>query len=372
MLDDGQKTSIQAVVASFDFQGKVIRYHSFGNGHINDTFIIECENEKKEIIRYIMQRINTGIFKEPYHLMENIKNVTGFLKEKIIREGGNPDRETLNLILTKKGETYCKDESGGFWRAYLFIENAVCYETVKTPDDFYQSALAFGHFQRMLSDYPAQTLYETIKDFHNTPVRLQNLKKAVEEDVCKRASSVQKEISFACAREKDTGILTGMLQRGELPLRVTHNDTKLNNIMMDKNTGKGICIIDLDTVMPGLSAYDFGDSIRFGANTGEEDERDLKKISLSLELFDVYTKGFIEGCDGSLTEKELDMLPMGAKMMTYECGIRFLADYLQDDIYFKIDRDGQNLDRCRTQFALVADMEKKWDEMHKIVNRYRM
>ena len=242
---------------------------------------------------------------------------------------------------------------------------------VKDENDFYQSAVAFGHFQRLLADYPAETLHETIVNFHNTVDRLDKFKAAVEKDVCHRAAEVDKEIRFVLDRTDLAHVLCDMQEQGKLPLRVTHNDTKLNNIMIDDATGKAICVIDLDTVMPGLSVNDFGDSIRFGASTGAEDEKDLTKISCDLHLYEVYVKGFIEGCAGALTETELDMLPMGAILMTFECGMRFLTDYLEGDHYFKIHREGHNLDRCRTQFKLVKDMEEKLPQMKEIVNKYK-
>ena len=236
---------------------------------------------------------------------------------------------------------------------------------------FNQSAVAFGHFQRLLADYPAETLHETIKDFHNTPDRLEKFKKAVAEDICGRAASVQKEIDFILEREELTHALYDLQLDGRLPLRVTHNDTKLNNIMIDDETGKAICVIDLDTVMPGLTANDFGDSIRFGASTALEDEQDLSKVSCDLHLFDVYARGFIEGCGGALTDLEIDMLPMGAILMTFENGIRFLTDHLEGDHYFRIHREGHNLDRCRTQLTLVKDMQEKLPQMNAIIQKYK-
>lgn len=221
----------------------------------------------------------------------------------------------------------------------------------------------------MLADYPAGTLHETIKGFHDTRARFEVFKKAVEEDVMGRAASVQKEIQFVLDHKDVADYLCELLGKGEIPLRVTHNDTKLNNIMIDHKTGKGICVIDLDTVMPGLAVHDFGDSIRFGASTAAEDEKDLSKVSCSMELFELYAKGYIEGCGGKLTDKEIELLPMGAKTMTFECGMRFLTDYLQGDTYFKVHREGHNLDRCRTQFKLVEDMEQKWYTMNEIVKK---
>ena len=262
--------------------------------------------------------------------MENVLGVTSYLRKKIIENGGDPERETLNVIRTVANRPYFVDSQGDYWRAYKFIEGATSYDQVETPEDFYQSAVSFGNFQRLLADYPAETLHETIVGFHDTKARFATFKKAVEEDVCGRVASVQKEIDFVLAHEDVANVFGDMLANGELPLRVTHNDTKLNNIMIDDKTGKGICVIDLDTVMPGLAMNDFGDSIRFGASTAAEDEQDLSKVSCDMELFDVYAKGFIEGCGGKLTQKEIEMMPMGAKVMTFECGMRFLTDTFRE------------------------------------------
>ena len=362
---------IGEVAAQFQTEGGAVEHAPYGNGHINDTFLVVCETGEGRRKRYILQRMNRSIFKMPQQLMENVVNVTEYLRGMIARRGGDPDRETLNVVKTKDGSNYYLDGQGDYWRMFLFVEQTVCLEKVESAKDFYDSAVAFGNFQKMLSDYPAQTLHETIPNFHNTPSRFSDFRRAVREDKMGRAAQAKEEIEFALAREKDTRVLTDMLKAGELPLRVTHNDTKLNNILFDADTKKAICIIDLDTVMPGLSHYDFGDSIRFGASTGAEDEKDLDKIEMDLSLFEAFTKGYLEGCGGSLTEREIEMLPMGAKLMTYECGIRFLADFLEGDTYFKIHRDGHNLDRARTQFKLVKDMEDKWADMAAIVEKYK-
>ena len=362
---------IDEVAARFRTKGAAAEHAPYGNGHINDTFLVVCGTQEGERRRYILQKMNHSIFKMPQQLMENVVNVTEYLREMIARRGGDPDRETLNVVKTKDGSNYYLDDEGNYWRMFLFVEQTVCLEKVESAKDFYDSAVAFGNFQKMLSDYPAQTLYETIPNFHNTPSRFSDFQRAVQEDRMGRAAQAKEEIAFALAREADTRVLTDMLKAGELPLRVTHNDTKLNNILFDADTKKAICIIDLDTVMPGLSHYDFGDSIRFGASTGAEDEKDLDKIEMDLSLFEAFTKGYLEGCGGSLTEKEIEMLPMGAKLMTYECGIRFLADFLEGDTYFKIHRDGHNLDRARTQFKRVKDMEDKWADMAAIVEKYK-
>lgn len=359
-------SKIAQAIEAMDLQGTVKSYERYGNGHINDTFLVVCEKEGRQI-RYILQRMNHDIFKNPEALMENILAITKFLRENIIKNAGNPDRETMNVIMTKDGKPFFVDDIGSYWRTYLFVENTVCFDKVESPEDFYESAVSFGRFQKMLADFDASILTETIPDFHNTPVRFETFKKAVEKDICKRKASVEEEIQFVMDHEADMKVAMDMLKCGKLPLRVTHNDTKLNNILMDKESKKGICVIDLDTVMPGLAINDFGDSIRFGANTAAEDETDLSKVSLSLELFECYTRGYLDGCDGSLTKEEVEMLPMGAKLMTLECGMRFLTDYLQGDTYFKIHRENHNLDRARTQFALVSDMEKKWTRMKEIV-----
>ena len=253
---------------------------------------------------------------------------------------------------------------------YDFVEDTICLQQPETDEDFYQSAVGFGTFQQLLAEFPAEKLHETIPNFHNTPDRYRAFLETLERDPMRRAAQVKPEIEFALARQAEMAALQTALKSGELPLRVTHNDTKLNNIMIDDKTGKGICVIDLDTVMPGLAMNDFGDSIRFGASTAAEDETDLSKVSCSMDLFEIYVKGFLEGCDGKLTKKEVELLPMGAKVMTFECGMRFLTDYLDGDHYFKIHREKHNLDRCRTQFKLVADMEKKWDIMQEIVAKY--
>ncbi len=362
--------AIEEAVQQFALEGTVETYEPYGSGHINDTYRVTCRLEDGSTKYYILQRMNKEIFTKPVELMENVVNVTSYLRKIIIEKGGNPERETLNIILTKDGKNFYVDSIGEYWRVYVFIEDAFSYDAVEKPEDFYASALAFGDFQSLLADYPAETLHETIEGFHDTKKRFARFKEVLAADVMGRAASVQEEIQFVLDHEETANILGDLQAAGELPLRVTHNDTKLNNIMIDKATGKGLCVIDLDTVMPGLAINDFGDSIRFGASTAAEDEIDLDKVTCSMDLFDIYTKGFIEGCKGSLTAKEIEMLPMGAKVMTYECGMRFLTDYLEGDVYFKIHRENHNLDRARTQFKLVADMEAKWETMKEIVAKY--
>ena len=360
---------VHEAIDGFKLPGELKECIRYGSGHINDTYRLTYETPKGTK-RYILQRMSKSIFKKPVELMENVSGVTAWLRKKIIENGGDPERETLTLVKSNDGLPYFVDSTGEYWRVYLFIEGATCYDAVKDDNDFYQSAVAFGHFQRLLADYPAETLHETIKDFHNTPDRLRKFKEALKADVLHRAADISDDIAFVLDHEADCSYMTDLLAAGKLPLRVTHNDTKLNNILLDADTNDALCIIDLDTVMPGLAANDYGDSIRFGANHSAEDEPDLSKVNFSLELFEAYTKGFLEVAGNALTPLEIETLPWGAKLMTLECGMRFLTDYLEGDHYFAIHRPGQNLDRARTQFKLVRDMEACWSEMNNIVSKY--
>lgn len=358
------------VIPAFQLEGELKELMPYGSGHINDTYLLRFSIGVMGSIRVILQKMNSQIFKKPEELMASIQKVTSYLADQITDEGGDPERETLTLIPARDGRSFYMDGDGEYWRSYKFITGASSYDRVVKPEHFYESGLAFGIFQRHLAEFPVSELHETIAGFHDTAARYQAFKSAVEEDRAGRAKSVQAEIDFVDARRGDAFFFGELLADKKLPLRVTHNDTKLNNIMIDDKTGKGICVIDLDTVMPGLAAFDFGDSIRFGANTAAEDETDLSKVSCDMELFELYTRGFIEGCGGRLTPLELELLPMGAKVMTYECGMRFLTDYLQGDSYFKIHRENHNLDRCRCQFRLVQDMEEKFPAMEAVIKKY--
>lgn len=362
-------TSFVDVIRNFAFEGSFVEAVPYGSGHINDTYAAYFKRPNGKMHRYILQKINHKIFKDPPSLMKNIESITEHLRKKITASGGDPERETLNIIPTTSGRSFYVSETGEYWRGYVFIENAKTYDIVENPTHFYNGGKAFGRFQRLLSDFPVDQLSETIPNFHNTEKRFEALLEAIYKDPANRAVNVKDEIKFAIAREKDASELVNRLNSGMLPLRVTHNDTKFNNVMIDDKTGEGICVIDLDTVMPGLSLYDFGDSIRTGTNTGAEDERDLSRINMDLNLFESFTKGFLESTAGSLTPTELEYLPFAAKIMTFECGIRFLTDYLNGDTYFKVHREGHNLDRTRTQFKLVKDMEEKFERMYRIVKK---
>lgn len=303
--------------------------------------------------------------------MENIEAVTTHLRRKIIAVGGDPERETLNLIPTVEGRSFYRTRDGNYWRAYIFIEGAQTYEVVESLDHVYNAAKAFGNFQKLLSDFPAGQLHETIPNFHHTGKRFEAFVEAVERDVKNRAQSVREEIEFVERRAEDTSVLVDLFGQGKLPERVTHNDTKFNNVLIDNETGEGICVIDLDTVMSGLSLYDFGDSVRTGAALAAEDEQELSKAGIGLETFDRLTRGYLDAARDFLTPTELDYLVFSAKLMTFECGIRFLTDHLDGDVYFKIHRENHNLDRCRTQFKMVRDMEDKFNQMVRIVEKYR-
>ena len=353
------------VASHFQLKQGPMSIAPYGNGHINDTFCVSVEAEQP--VRYILQRVNRYVFPNPENVIENIANVTAYLRGIIEHTGGNPLRETLTLVKTIEGKDYFIDEDNGLWRVYLFIEDTISRDLPDTPELFALSGAAFGRFMRQLEGYDASGLHEAIKDFHNTPARYGQLMDAVCRNEAGRLGEVGPELAFCMGYGEEVHTLLRALAAGEIPLRVTHNDTKLNNVLLNAKTGEGVCVIDLDTVMPGLAAYDFGDSIRFGANTAAEDERDLSKVTLSLKMYEAFTRGYLSEAGSVMGQRERELLPMGAKLMTLECGMRFLADHLNGDKYFKVHREGHNLDRARTQFKLVRCMEENWDAMMEIV-----
>lgn len=367
-LLENELGNVKELLNAFAFDGKFAKLLQLYDGHINNTYKFEFCGADGTINEYLVQEINTYVFKDYEGLMKNVMGVTDFMKKKIIANGGDPKRECLTVIGAVDGKPYYIDENGRCWRCYNFVGNAHSYQSVECTQVFGNAAKAFGKFQNMLSDYPIASLYETIPNFHNTVSRFADFKKAVSDNLSGRAESVKDEIEFVFDREKDCSVLVDLLNAGKLPLRVTHNDTKLNNVMFDNETDEGICVVDLDTVMPGLSLYDFGDSIRFGANTAAEDEKDVSKVSLSLEYFKVYTLGYLSTAGESLTPEEINQLAFSSKLMTLECGMRFLGDYINGDVYFKTEYSEHNLVRARTQFALVADMENKAEQMELIVD----
>ena len=346
----------------FDAYGMRVEAESYGNGHINDTYLVGFPGQ------YIIQRINKNIFHHPEEVMENIVGVTRFLRKKIIEEGGDPDRETINIIETRDGKSFYVSEDGEYYRVYKYVGGASSHDEVTDPMQLYHAAKAFGRFQNMLADYPAEKLHEVIVKFHDTKDRYRQFREAVLADRAGRASGVQDEIKFVLDREKDAGVIVDALAEGRIPLRVTHNDTKLNNVLLDDKTGEGVCVIDLDTVMPGSLLYDYGDALRFGGSSGAEDEPDVSKIYFDTEKFEAFTRGFMEELS-SMTDEEKKLLPFSVKLMTLECGLRFLADYLNGDTYFKTKYPEHNLVRCHTQFKLVADIEDKMDMLNETVRR---
>jgi len=343
---------------AFQVDGNPVAFEELSQGHINHTIKITTDTGAE----YVLQKINKYVFRNPIRLMANVSAVTEYLSSRV-----EDSRLALHIVPTHDGLYYYRDSEGEFWRMYDFV-GGFCLDAPESEEDFYQSALAFGRFQHMLSDFPAHTLYETIPEFHNTIDRFHQLRASIQVDPCGRVANVAEEIDFLLQREELGAVLQKMRESGELPLRVTHNDTKLNNVLLDRKTRKSLCVLDLDTVMPGLSVHDFGDSIRFGAATAAEDEPDASKMHMDLHLFEVYTKGYLEAAP-SMTDKEVEMLPMGALTMTLELATRFLKDYIDGDLYFKTAYPEHNLVRARTQIALVADMQAKWEEMNRIVTR---
>ena len=353
-----RRIAMQQVISQFQLEGAPVRCDRYGNGHINETYLLETDAPHA----YILQKVNRHVFPDVAGLMRNIIAVTSFLRQQ------TPDpRRVLTLVPTKENEMYHVDTEGETWRVYEFVTDSLCLDRPENEYDLQQSGFAFGTFQNQLAAFPAQTLVEIVPHFHDTPARYSQLREAIRLDKAGRVKEAGAEIDQYLACEKYAGFLMDLLGKGELPLRVTHNDTKLNNVLLDASTRTPLCVIDLDTVMPGLAANDFGDSIRFGAATAREDEQDLSKVSMSLQLFEAYARGFLSACGERLTPLEKETLPMGALLMTLECGSRFLADYLNGDVYFHNARPGQNLQRARTHIRMVHDMEGKLNRMHKVI-----
>ncbi len=364
------KLNMPAVVSHFNIPAKYIEHQPIRSGLINQTYLVTLQKDNGEKVKYIFQKINTNVFREPYHVMENIIHVTEHIKQHMLEQDGSYTRRVLSFAVSKDGKPYFENDTFGFWRAYEYIDNSTAYNIAPSGDHFFEAGYTFGDFQRYLMDYDATTLYETIPNFHHTPLRVKALHKAIEADVMGRLKDVRPEVEFLLAREEEAGLIVNALESGEIPYRVTHNDTKINNVLFDNTTDKAICVIDLDTVMPGSSLYDFGDAIRSGACAAAEDEPDLSKVEMSLEKYRLFTKGFIKGTHSLLCHKEIELMPIGAKLMTYEVAVRFLTDYLDGDKYFHTDYNGQNLLRTRTQIKLVSDMESKMEAMQQLALVY--
>ncbi len=361
------KHDLKTVSSNFKIYGDFISAAPYGSGHINDTYAVVM-NQGGTPVRYIFQRINHNIFKNPPALMENIQRVTEHISAKI-GYCVDASRKTLTLIPTNDNNPFFQDTEWNYWRCYIFIEKAKTYDVIQTPEQAFQAAKAFGEFQRNLVDIKGKRLNETIPNFHNTVWRFENLEKAISADSANRATTVKKEIKFALNRKEIAGKLINLNKDGKIPERITHNDTKLNNVMIDDATSQGICVIDLDTVMPGLALYDFGDLVRTSTSPATEDEKDLSKVFLQLHMFEALVKGYLASSKDFLIKDEIANLAFSGKLITYEIGLRFLTDYLSGDIYFKIKRPEHNIDRCRTQFKLVESMETLEKEMNSIVEK---
>lgn len=354
---------MKTVVKNFKIEGVVEDVVRYGEGHINETYLVTIKDSN---IQYILQKINNRIFPDINGLMNNIELVTTHLKNKIIANGGDYLRETLNIIKTNDDKSYYHDETG-YYRLYLFVSDSLTLQNADTKELFKESAIGFGKFVNLLADFDATKLVEVIPNFHNTLKRFEHFMETLSKDPLNRAKDCKEEIEFVLKRKEDVSIIVNLIKENKIPLKVTHNDTKLNNVLLDNNTKKALCVIDLDTIMPGSSLYDFGDSIRFGCNSASEDEKDLSKVTFLVDYFKAYVEGYLGEVKNSLNEYEIKYLPLGAKMMTLECGIRFLDDYLDGDHYFRTHRENHNLDRCRTQFKLVSEIEKNMDLLNKIV-----
>ncbi len=343
----------ESVIRHFPIRGEAVGWTPLKGGHINRSWLVETDCGE----RYVLQWVNRFVFPNIDAIMENLRRLREFLKER------GDTLPMISFIDADGGKSWFEDEEGGAWRVYRYVENSIALLLPRNSGDFYQCALAYGRFLDALRDFDAARLSETIPRFHDTPDRYRQLRRAMTENRKGRRSDVSEELAFAFSREERACRLQGCRERGEVPLRVTHNDTKCSNVLLDAESGAAVCVIDLDTVMPGLSAYDFGDAIRAGASTGAEDEAGN---GLNLAYYEAYTRGFLTACP-HLTPRERELLPLGAYTMTVELGVRFLTDYLRGDVYFNVSYPQQNLDRARATFSLAADMEAKWDEMNRIV-----
>ena len=369
-MADNRQRSLLDIVGRFRTGGKVVSVDPLGSGHIHDTFVSQVQGGAGSK-RFVHQRINDRVFASPATLMQNVERVTSHLRSKILAEGGDPQRETLTVVPTVEGENLLETGAGEFWRTYEFIEGARTFDTIEQPRQAEQMGRAWAVFQRRIADLPGPELHETIPRFGDTRRRFEEFSRAVDADRVGRAVSVKKEIAFVERHEELSRLLTDLLADNRIPERVAHYDTKPNNVMIDDDTGEGICVIDLDTVMQGTVLYDFGDFVRVGATRADEDEPDPSRVQLDLGLFEGIVAGYLGTAREFLTPSEIEHLVGSAAAVTYTIGLRFLTDHLEGDRYFKIHREHHNIDRCRTQFALVADILQKVDAMLATIDRYR-
>ena len=363
------KFDLKNISSRFCVYGDYVSGQPYGTGHINDTFAVTYNQAGLEV-RYILQRINHFVFKDPVLLMGNVARVVDHIRQKLVSEGTQDvSRHVLTLIDTTDGAKFYQDSEGNVWRMYFFVEGARTYDVLESLEQARLASQAFGQFQCQLADMPSPPLGETIPDFHNGPKRYQAFLEALKTDSCNRAASAKAEIDFLTANAGIFDVFPALVESGQIPVRITHNDTKINNIMIDDQTGEAVCVIDLDTVMPGLALYDFGDIVRTTVSTGAEDEVDLSKVYAQPDRFEAIVKGYLAGAGRFLNQTEVDHLLHGGKMITQMIGTRFLTDYLCGDQYFKVHRDGHNLDRCRTQFKLVQSLIDQEDVMTHLVEK---
>lgn len=362
------KKDLQEVFANYGFDASsYVNIKQIKIGHINSTYTLYFD-QGSSVKRYLLQEINTHVFKNPIQLMENIEKITTFLSEKVRLSGAkNYENLSLRVIHTLDHHSYMISSKNHFFRVYNFIENAKTYQKTNDLKLFYNAGKTIGTFQNMLSDFDASQLHETIPNFHNTPYRFQTFLKVLKENPCDRAKDCEEEIQFVLHLKDFTPVITSLIEQKLIPIKVTHNDTKLNNIMFDCETKEGLCLVDLDTVMPGTILYDFGDAIRSGCNRADEDEKNLEKVRFSVDLFKAFSEGYLSSVASSITKCEVNHLVDSAILMTFECGMRFLTDYLDGDHYFKTKYDNHNLVRCRTQFHLVKQMIEQKDVLEEIV-----
>jgi len=355
---------LQSIARQFRTQGEPVQIAPVPVGHINDTYLVTAAGN-----RYILQRINQIVFKNPVQVMVNIVRITEHIQAKLAVADPQSVSRQLEVIPANGGSGYYRDAAGNVWRMYNFIENAVTYDSLQSPTLAREAARMFGWFQRLLIDLPGPSLHETIPGFHNTSRRLERFQEVLKADVANRAKNAKAEIDFVFENAAICHVLSDLVKRGEVPIRVAHNDAKINNVMFDTSTGQGVCVIDLDTVMPGLSAYDFGDLVRTATCAAAEDERDLSKVGVDITLFEALAQGFVAGTGSFLTPAERRHLVFGGKLITFEQLIRFLTDYLAGDVYYKVHRADHNLDRSRTQMRLVQSILEQEQDLNRLVEQ---
>ncbi len=360
-----QERDLQHISRQFQIYGEIQHAETFKIGHINETYSATYDQGGNRV-RYIHQKINKTVFKEPPAVMKNLVRVTAHIRNKLeAQKAADITRRSLIVIPTRDGQSYYFNGDGEYWRTFVFVEGVQTFEAVQTPKQACEAGRAFGEFQAHLADLAGERLLETIPDFHNTVKRFKALQEAIEKDHYNRCKDAKQEIEFALKREPMVGVIVEAMAKGRIPERITHNDTKFNNVMLDMKSGAAMCVVDLDTVMPGCALYDFGDMVRTTTSPTLEDEKDLSKVRMQMPMFKKLVEGYLSQAGSFLTKPERALIAFSGKLITFEIGIRFLTDFLRGDTYFRIHRPGHNLDRCRTQFKLVESIERQEEAMQK-------